>query len=87
MQTVLLALLIVGLAVVGLSLRILLVKGGEFRGTCATNNPMLKDKVGNCTVCGSKPGEECQNDDENGGKDVSRDRSQPLPPLPAVGNA
>ena len=34
--------------------------GNEFRGTCATNNPMLKDQVGECTVCGKKPGEECQ---------------------------
>ncbi len=28
------------------------VKGEEFRGTCATNNPMLKDQIGECTVCG-----------------------------------
>jgi hypothetical protein len=82
METVLLALLIVGLAVVGLSLRILLVKDGEFRGTCATNNPMLKDKVGNCTVCGSKPGEACQGDDQDGS---DNQRREPLPPLPAVG--
>ena len=36
------------------------VKGEEFRGTCATNNPMIKDKFGDCTVCGKKAGEECQ---------------------------
>ena len=64
MQTVLLSLLIVGLCVIGLSLRILLVKDGEFRGTCASNNPMLTDRVGNCTVCGSKPGDECQGENE-----------------------
>lgn len=34
--------------------------GQEFRGTCATNNPMIKDNLGSCTVCGSKPGEACQ---------------------------
>ncbi|MEL6140604.1 MAG: hypothetical protein AAFQ37_04205 [Bacteroidota bacterium] len=33
--------------------------GNEFRGTCANNNPMLKSKVGECTVCGRQPGEEC----------------------------
>ena len=38
------------------------VTGKEFRGTCATNNPMLKDRVGECTVCGKQPGEECQGD-------------------------
>ena len=34
--------------------------GKEFRGTCATNNPMLKQKLGECTVCGKKEGEECK---------------------------
>ncbi|MGH1438151.1 MAG: hypothetical protein ACRBG0_27195 [Lewinella sp.] len=37
-----------------------IVTGNEFRGTCATNNPMLKSKVGECTVCGKKPEEDCQ---------------------------
>lgn len=36
-----------------------LITGNEFRGTCATNNPMLKSKVGDCTVCGKKEGEDC----------------------------
>ena len=34
-----------------------LVTGNEFRGTCANNNPMLKDKVGDCQVCGRKADE------------------------------
>lgn len=34
--------------------------GKEFRGTCATNNPMLKNQIGECTVCGKKPDEECK---------------------------
>jgi hypothetical protein len=34
--------------------------GKEFRGTCATNNPMLKNQTGECGVCGSKPGEDCK---------------------------
>lgn len=37
-----------------------IVIGKEFRGTCAQNNPLLKSKVGECTVCGKKPEEECQ---------------------------
>jgi len=36
-----------------------LVTGNEFRGTCASNNPMLTNKIGECEVCGRKPGEEC----------------------------
>ena len=34
--------------------------GKEFRGTCATNNPMLKSQVGDCTVCGKKADEACK---------------------------
>jgi len=34
--------------------------GNEFRGTCASNNPMIKNNLGECTVCGKKPEEECQ---------------------------
>lgn len=35
-------------------------KKEEFRGTCATNNPMLKNQIGDCTVCGKKADEECK---------------------------
>ncbi|MEZ4989718.1 MAG: hypothetical protein R2824_04875 [Saprospiraceae bacterium] len=34
--------------------------GNEFRGTCATNNPMLKDQIGECSVCGRKADEACK---------------------------
>ncbi len=36
------------------------VTGKEFRGTCASNNPMLKNKLGECDICGKKPDEDCQ---------------------------
>ncbi len=41
--------------------------GKDFRGTCAQNNPLLKTKVGECTVCGKKPEEACQNTELLGG--------------------
>jgi hypothetical protein len=37
-----------------------IVTGNEFRGTCSSNNPMLKNQIGECTVCGKKPDEECK---------------------------
>ena len=37
-----------------------IVTGNEFRGTCATNNPMLKNQIGECSVCGKKPEEDCK---------------------------
>ena len=48
-----------GLSFVLINLR-QVVTGQEFRGTCSTNNPFLKDKIGNCSVCGKTPEEECQ---------------------------
>ena len=61
-QVLLSAILIIGLAFIGIALRLIFVKGGEFRGSCASNNPMLKNEIGECTVCGAKPEEECKND-------------------------
>jgi len=37
-----------------------IVTGNEFRGTCASNNPMIKNNVGECSVCGKLPEEDCQ---------------------------
>lgn len=37
-----------------------IVTGNEFRGTCASNNPMLKNELGDCKMCGKKPDEDCK---------------------------
>jgi len=37
-----------------------LFTGNEFRGTCASNNPMLTNKIGECEVCGKSPDELCK---------------------------
>jgi hypothetical protein len=47
-----------GLSFVMINLR-QVVTGKEFRGTCASNNPMLKNEIGSCEVCGRMPDEEC----------------------------
>ena len=51
---------VLGVAMVLFAIRIIMVKGGEFHGTCATNNPMLKNKVGDCSVCGAKSEADCR---------------------------
>jgi len=51
--------LVFGLSFIMINLR-QVVSGKEFRGTCATNNPMLKNQIGDCSVCGKKPEEECK---------------------------
>ena len=59
METILLSIAILGIAFAMIATRILLVKGGEFKGTCSTNNPYLKNEIGECSVCGKKGGETC----------------------------
>ncbi len=62
MYTVLLAILFVAVAFAGIAIKIIFKKDGEFNGTCATNNPYLKNEIGECTVCGRQPDEECKSD-------------------------
>lgn len=56
--------LVIVFVVFGLSFLLInirhVVTGNEFRGTCATNNPMLKNQIGDCSVCGKKADEECK---------------------------
>jgi len=40
-----------------------IVVGKDFRGTCAQNNPLLKNKIGDCSVCGKTGDEVCKNPD------------------------
>jgi hypothetical protein len=41
------------LAFVLIGIRMVLLKNGEFRGTCSSNNPLLAEKMGGtCSVCG-----------------------------------
>lgn len=56
------AILFLGLAIVGLAVRILLKKDGEFPGTCSSNNPLNDD--GSCSVCGASSKQSCQNEEK-----------------------
>jgi rRNA maturation endonuclease Nob1 len=58
---ILAAILIIGIAFAGFAIKIIFKKDGEFRGTCASNNPHLKDEIGSCPVCGSTDSH-CEND-------------------------
>lgn len=62
MATILVTLAVMGMCFAMIATRILLVKDGEFKGTCSSNNPYLKDELGECTVCGKKVDEPCQLD-------------------------
>ena len=62
-----------GLAFALINIRWIVI-GKEFRGTCATNNPMLKNQIGDCTVCGKKSDEVCKMPD-------SHDKNSALPAI------
>ncbi len=61
MELLILTFLILGLAIAGLAIRILLVKDGQFKGTCSSNNPLLQKEGMGCGICGAKPNETCKN--------------------------
>jgi hypothetical protein len=57
MTIFLLTLAVFGLFFVLMSVRLLFVKNGEFRGTCATQSPFLAKEGITCGYCGKTIGE------------------------------
>ena len=57
-----------------LSVRILLKKNGEFKGTCASQNPYLNKEGATCGFCGKTvaPGDACANPDSEVNKVMER---------------
>ena len=51
---------LLGLAFLGIAVKIWAKKGGEFAGTCASNNPLLQEDGASCGVCGARPDEQCK---------------------------
>ena len=66
MVTVLLGIGIVAIFFILMSVRLLFIKGGQFKGTCASQSPFLKNEGGTCGYCGRNidDGEECKKYDE-----------------------
>ena len=61
--TVLLAIVFLAVAFAGIAIKIWAKKGGEFAGTCASNNPMLHQEGASCGFCGAKPEEQCRREE------------------------
>ncbi len=62
LKVLLLSIALLGLGFAFIAIRILLVKNGEFKGTCANNNPFMQKQGVTCGVCGKVAGESCDND-------------------------
>ena len=63
MATFLVVIVLIALFFVLMSVRLLFIKGGEFKGTCASQSPFLNKEGITCSYCGRKPGEECKKED------------------------
>lgn len=64
MKLILVTICFLAVAVAGIAIKILVKKGGEFSGTCASKNPMLNKDNEPCGLCGAQPGEQCESKEE-----------------------
>jgi hypothetical protein len=60
MDVFIIAVVLLGLGFAGIAIKIWAKKGGEFAGTCASNNPLLQEEGASCGLCGAKPEEQCK---------------------------
>jgi len=65
MATVLLGIGFIALFFLLMSVRLLFLKNGQFKGTCASQNPYLNKEGSTCGYCGKsvQPGDSCASDD------------------------
>ena len=61
MEVFIITIVLLLIAVTGISVKILIKKNGKFSGTCASNNPMLNKDGEACSLCGALPDEKCNN--------------------------
>ena len=50
--------LVLGLCVLGISIKIWAKKDGEFAGTCASQSPFLNKEEEACSLCGKLPSQQ-----------------------------
>ena len=57
-----------------MSVRLIFIKNGQFKGTCASQSPYLNKEGATCGYCGKKVGEgsECGNPDSEVNKVMSK---------------
>ena len=60
MDVFIIAVILLGLGFAGIAIKIWAKKGGEFAGTCASNNLLLQEEGATCGLCGAKPEEQCK---------------------------
>lgn len=63
MAQLILILAVLSIAILGMAVRLIFIKGGEMRAGCAGKNPLLQEEGVACGVCGAKTGEACKSED------------------------
>lgn len=66
MTTLYLTLGFIALFFIMMSVRLIFLKGGQFRGSCASQSPFLNEEGATCGYCGKKvePGDACGDPDK-----------------------
>lgn len=66
MTTLLLGIAFIGLFFILMSVRLIFLKDGQFKGTCASQSPFLNKEGGPCSFCGKnvEAGEACGNEEQ-----------------------
>jgi len=72
MVTIGLSIGLVALFFIGMTVRLWLIKDGEFKGTCASQSPFLNKDGQACGFCGRLPGEQCKNPDSEVNKVLAK---------------
>jgi hypothetical protein len=74
MTTVLLGIGFLALFFILMSVRLLFLKNGEFKGTCASQSPFLNKEGATCGYCGKtvKEGDSCSNPDSEVNKVMAK---------------
>ena len=65
MKVVLVTIGLLALGIIGMAVKILGKKDGEFAGTCASQSPYLNKEGEACTICGSTSSGQCKNSDQS----------------------
>jgi hypothetical protein len=72
MTTFLVATGFIALFFILMSVRLIFLKNGEFKGTCASQSPFLNKDGAACGYCGRQPGEACKNEDSEVNKVLAK---------------
>ena len=62
MKIFLITILMLAFVFIGIGIKIILKKDGEFAGTCASQSPFLNKEGETCSFCGKTADEMCPNE-------------------------